>query len=190
MKSQAFPLLFLLLAGCATPIRSTVDGYGEVPITRGDPLYFDRDSLPLAEKPISDACRDAARSAGLRVSDKPCAECKRVEVRARLAGTSQAVRSSPGFGTSVGMVGGSTAFGLGFGGGDTESHPESERVIDIGIFADSKKPVRTITARSVGRENSISAVASEMCAAAFQDYPANLKGKVYAIKPVDPGEGQ
>jgi hypothetical protein len=161
-----------------------VDGYGEAPLSRGDPLFFDREALPLAEKPIADSCRDAAKDSKIPVSNQPCPECKRVEVRARLAGTSQAVSSSgPSFGTSIGFgIGGGTGLGLGVGSGSTRSHEETERVIDIGVF-EGKKLVRTITARSVGRDNSVSAVAYEMCSAAFRDYPANLKGKVYSVKP-------
>lgn len=185
---RAFYLLMVVgftLAGCATPVRSTVDGYGETPLAISDPLYFDREALPLAEKPISDACRDAARSLKLNVSDQLCPDCKRVEVRARLAGTTQAVSSSgPAFGTSFGILGGGAGFGLGVGSGNTRSHPESERVIEIGIFqGKTKNLVRAITVRSVGRDNSVPAVASEMCVAAFRDYPNNLRGKVYEVKP-------
>lgn len=178
-------LALLTLGGCATPIRSTVDGYGEAPIAASDPLFFDRDSLPLGERPISDSCREAASALGLKVSTEPCAACKRVEVRSRLSGTTQAVSSSgPSFGTSVGFgLGGSTGFGLGVGSNNVRSRAETERVIDIGIFGKGKDLLRTITARSVGPANSVAAVAYEMCYAAFRDYPANLKGKVYEIKP-------
>jgi hypothetical protein len=70
------------------------------------------------------------------------------------------------------------------GSGNTRSYPETERVIDIGIFeGSSKRLLRTITARSVGRDNSVAAVAREMCVAAFRDYPDNLRGKVYEVKP-------
>lgn len=174
-----------VFSGCATPIRSTVDGYGEAPLDMQAPLYFDREAVPLAEKPIVDACREAAQALKLNVSDKLCPSCKRVEVRSRLAGTSQAVTSTgPAFGTSIGILGGGTGFGLGVGSGNTTSHPESERVIEIGIFeGKSKNLLRTISARSVGRDNSVPAVAREMCVAAFRDYPNNLRGKVYEVKP-------
>jgi hypothetical protein len=177
----------LFLTSCATPIRSTVDGYGEAPLARGDSLFFDRESLPLAEKPISDSCREAARDSKIPVSAQLCPECKRVEVRARLAGTTQAVSSSgPSFGTSIGFgVGGGSGLGLGLGSSNIRSYQETERVIDIGIFEGSK-PVRSITARSLGRDNSVSAVAYEMCTAAFRDYPENLRGKVYEVKPGRP----
>ena len=177
-------ILVFLLAGCATPIRSTVDGYGEAPLGREEPLFFDRESLPLAERPISDPCRDAARDLKLSVRDQPCPDCRRVEVRSRLAGTTQAIRSGPSFGTSVGLFGGGTAFGVGVGTGSAESRPETERIIEIQIFATgARDPLRTISTRSLGRDNSVSAVAYEMCVAALRDYPANLKGKVYDVKP-------
>jgi hypothetical protein len=184
MKALAPIFLCLLLAACATPIRSTVDGYGEAPLARSEPLFFDREAVPLPDKPIADSCRDAARDNKIPVSVEPCAKCRRVEVRALLKGTSQAVRSSgPSFGTSVGFgLGGATGLGIGMGSGNTSSHPETERVIEIGIF-DGKNLLRSITARSVGRDNSVSAVAYEMCAAAFRDYPKNLRGKVYEVKP-------
>lgn len=184
MKARYLAILPLALIACATPIRSTVDGYGEAPLARSTPLFFDRESLPLAEKPISDSCRDAARDHKIPVASHACAECKRVEVRSRLTGTSQAVSSSgPSFGTSIGFgLGGGTGLGLGLGSGGARSHEETERVIDIGIF-EGKKLLRTITARSVGRDNSVAAVAYEMCSAAFRDYPENLRGKVYNVKP-------
>lgn len=174
----------ILLASCATPIRSTVDGYGEAPLSRSAPLFFDREALPLAEKPVADSCREAARDSRIPVSSSPCPECKRVEVRGMLKGTSQAVRSSgPSFGSSIGFgIGGGTGLGFGLGSGNTSSHPETERVIEIGVF-DGKNLLRTITARSVGRDNSVAAVAYEMCRAAFRDYPENLRGKEYAVKP-------
>lgn len=185
----SFLALSFLLAGCATPIRSTVDGYGEAPLAQTDPLYFDREALPLAERPIADSCRKAASDLKLHVSDQPCPECKRVEVRSRLTGTSQGLRGGSGFGTSVGLMGGSTAFGLGFGSGGARTEDKTERVIEIGIFdGKSKKLLRSISSRSVGRDNSVAAVAYEMCVAAFKDYPANLKGKVYEIKPGETGE--
>lgn len=174
----------LFLASCATPIRSTVDGYGEGPLSRTEPLFFDRDILPLAERPIADSCREAARDSNIAISAEPCPDCRRVEVRSRLAGTTQAISSTgPSFGTSIGFgLGGSTGLGLGVGSGSTRSQPETERVIDIGIFG-GKKLLRTITARSLGRSNSVSAVAYEMCRAAFRDYPENIRGKEYAVKP-------
>lgn len=183
---KAYYLLFcaFLLTACATPIRSTVDGYGEAPLSREAPLFFDREASSLAEKPIADSCRDAARDNKIPVSSEPCLECKRVEVRGLLKGTSQAVRSSgPSFGTSIGFgMGGGTGLGLGVGSGSTSSYPETERVIEIGIF-DGKNLLRSITARSLGRDNSVSAVAYEMCSAAFRDYPENIRGKEYAVKP-------
>jgi hypothetical protein len=181
---RALLCLSLFLAACATPIRSTVDGYGEAPLSRSAPLFFDREASPLAEKPIADSCREAARDNKIPVSASLCPDCKRVEVHSRLAGTSQAVSSSgPSFGTSIGFgVGGGTGLGFGLGSGNTRSQPETERVIDIGVF-EGKKLLRTITARSLGRDNSVSAVAYEMCSAAFRDYPENLRGKEYAVKP-------
>jgi hypothetical protein len=161
-----------------------VDDYGESPLAKSTPLYFDREALPLSERPVSDSCAEAAKEEGIPVSDRFCPVCKRVVVRSHLGGVSQVVTTQPGFGTSVGVIGGATAFGLGFGGGNTESHGESERVIEIGIYeGDAKDPLRTLTVRSLGPENSVPAVAREMCLAAFQDYPENLRGKVYKIKP-------
>jgi len=63
------------------------------------------------------------------------------------------------------------------------SREETQRIIEIGIFEGSTNLIRTITTRSVGRDNSVAAVAYEMCVAAFRDFPANLKGKVYKVKP-------
>jgi hypothetical protein len=184
MRGFSLLCLCLFFAGCAAPIRSTVDGYGESPLAKSTPLYFDREALPLPERPVSDACAAAAREEGISVSDRFCPVCKRVVVRSHLGGVSQVVTTAPGFGTSVGVIGGATAFGLGFGGGRPESHGESERVIEIGIDeGEGKNPLRTLTVRSLGPENSVSAVAREMCLAAFQDYPRNLRGKVYEVKP-------
>jgi hypothetical protein len=173
----------LLLTGCAATVRSTVDGYGESPLSRADPLYFDREALPLAERPVSDSCRDAAKALGLTVENALCPACRRVEVRARLAGTTQAIRSGPTFGTSFGLLGGASGFGVGLGTGNTRSEEQAERVIEVGIFErGAKNLLRTITTRSIGRENSVPAVAYEMCIAAFREYPQNLKGKEYSVK--------
>lgn len=43
--------------------------------------------------------------------------------------------------------------------------------------------IHSITVRSLGRGQSVAAVAYEMCFAAFQDYHQNLRGKVYEVKP-------
>ena len=177
-------LIVLALGACAAPVRSTVDGYGEKPLATQDPLYFDREASPLAERPVADACREAAKNLGLNVVEKPCSACHRVEVRAKLAGTTQAIRSGPGFGTSFGLLGGAGGFGLGVGTGNTRSEEQAERVVELGVFEPgSKKLARTITARSIGRQNSVPAVAYEMCFAAFRDYPQNIRGKEYDVKP-------
>jgi hypothetical protein len=177
-------LLPALLTACATPVRSTVEGYGEGSLQKSDPLYFDREGIPLAERPVADACKKAARDAAIPVQEAPCSACKRVQVRSRLAGTTSELSSGPGFGTSVGFGGGGTGLGIGFGSGGIRSRPQTERVIEIGIFdANEKEPRHIVSVRSLGRDNSVSAVAYEMCVAAFRDYPANLKGKEYAISP-------
>lgn len=182
MRRAALCLAIALLPACAASVRSTVDGYGDQALARTEPLYFDRESLPLPDRPVSDSCREAARKLQLNVADQACPECRRVEVHARLAGTTQAIREiGPTFGTSFSVFGGS-GFGMGLGtGSNVRSEDRAERVIEIAIF-DGKKPLRMISARILGRENSVPAVAYEMCLAAFRDYPANVKGKEYAVK--------
>ena len=184
LKTLSLMSFLSTLAACSTPpIRSTVDGYGEGDLNKTDAFYFDREGLPLLEKPISDSCRMAANEAGLKTVDTACPACRRVEVHARIESAQQKIRSSPSVGTSVGFFGGYSGLGLGFGSGNNvRSEDQAARVIEVNIFVgDAKKPMRSIVARSIGRDNSVAAVAHEMCTAAFQDFPQNISGKVYDV---------
>lgn len=174
---------FLFAACSSPPVRSTVDAFGEKPVEKSARHAFVKPSQELLEQQATQSCAQAARDAGVTVAEGECADCLQVQVRTRLAGTQQVIRSTPGWGASWGIFGGGSAVGLGYGSGSTTSHTEAGREIQVQIFEDAalKKPLREIQVRSVGRENSVVAVAYEMCSAAFRDYPRNLSGAVYEI---------
>lgn len=179
-------LLATLLMSCgAAPVRSTVDAYGESGSEEGRPLCFIRDRLPLRERPIADACLEAARARGLTASFPPQNDCIFVSVTSGVVGSSQRIETSPTVGSSVGFYGSRAvnAVGIGLGTGSTEVRNLAERELSLQFFRDSalKQPIRTIDVRSAGSENSAAAVAYEMCEAAFREYPVNLRGEVYEI---------
>jgi hypothetical protein len=179
------PAFALAFAGCgAVPVRSTVDAYGEPAPDESGPLCFVRDAIPLRDRPASDACREAARSRGLPVGERE-SNCTFVVASTDVAAGSTEVTQNPSFSTSFGYGRGWGYRGLGFGSGSTEVVEQAARTLRLEFYADRelKRPRRSIIVRSSGRESSALAVAAEMCEAAFEDYPANLSGKVYEIKP-------
>ena len=180
----AFLSLSTLIACSQAPVRSTVESYGEAGFDRNRTYYFELKSLSLLEKQSAEECKLAAKAAKLKVSNTLDQSVIPIEVHTKNLGTEQVVRSSPGFGSSFGIFGGSSGIGLGIGSGsDVNSSAEAGREVDLIFFSDREEKLRAreIQIRSVGRENSVAAVAFEMCQAAFQDYPQNLKGKVYEI---------
>jgi hypothetical protein len=188
MKICGFVLLILIFGACSTPtVRSTVDSYGEEKASRADPLYFNLQAASLLEKQSVIDCKEAARDSDLHIVDAPCKDCRLIEVHARLAGTDEALRSTPGFANSWAGFGRRSRFGTGlYSTTDVQSFPVTGREIDIDVYLNSlapaKNPAREIAVRSLGSENSVSAVAYEMCKAAFRDYPENLKGRYYELK--------
>jgi len=177
-------ILMLLLASCSqTPVRSTVDSYGDAEPARDVLHYFAKDGLSLLEKQASGSCEKAAKDEGVSISDHSCPDCLQVVLHARLAGTEQVIRSTPGYGGAWGIFGN---VGVGYPmGSSITSSQEAGREITLQFFRDSsrKEPIREIQIRSVGKQNSFTAVAYEMCQAAFRDYPKNLSGKFYEITP-------
>jgi hypothetical protein len=196
MKTWGLILAIVTLAGCSTPtVRSTVDSYGEEKASRADPLYFNLHASSLLEKQSAIDCKEAARDSDLHVVDAPCKDCRLIEVHARLAGTSEALQSIPGFSNTWAGFGRRSRFGTGlYSTTDVESFPVTGREIDIDVYfnslAPSKSPDREIAVRSLGPENSVNAVAYEMCEAAFRDYPENLKGRYYELKRLKTASGE
>jgi|GEM_PF-3344941 len=191
-------IFLVLLAGCSqAPVRSTVDSYGEAEpatkIGRDVPHYFAKEGLSLLEKQAAGSCETAAKDEGVSISDRACPECLQVVLHARLAGTEQVIRSTPGYGSAWGIFG---PVGVGYPvGSSITSSEEAGREITLQFFKDSgkasrKEPIREIQIRSVGKQNSFTAVAYEMCQAAFRDYPKNLSGKFYEITPRKEGESR
>lgn len=176
------------LAGCgALPVRSTVDAYGEPTADEtGRPLCFVRDSIPLRDRPASDACREAARRRGLPIGERE-PNCTYVVASTDVTAGTTEVTQSPAVSTSLAYRRGwgYRGLGVGLGSGSTEIVEQAARTLRLEFYADRelKQARRSILVRSSGRESSALAVANEMCEAAFQDYPANLSGKVYEIKP-------
>ena len=185
MKLRALLASVFVLCSCShAPLRATVDSYGEERLDRSLNYSFNLKNLTLLEKQAAQDCGLAAKEAQLKIMEQTCADCIPIELHTRLVGTEQVVRSSPGFGSSFGFFGGG-GLGLGIGtGSNVRSSPESQREINLIFYADSmlKKNIREIQVRSAGRENSVSAVAYEMCQAAFRDFPQNVKGKYYEVK--------
>ena len=155
-KKQVLCIIFILfLAACAgTPIRSTVDGYGEIPVQKTEPHFFRRDVLSLQEKPVADSCKEAAVQAGINVSNNDCKDCRYVIVHSKVLATQDTLQASPAF--IGGGVYGPRRLGYGYGGYETNqqltNRDETGREIQIDIYQDQKLkiPMRSIAVRSVG----------------------------------------
>lgn len=184
-NTAVFSAIILFCACSQAPVRSTVDSYGEQSLDRNKSYFFTSTNLTLLEKQATEDCKLAARAAQLRVVETSDPRAIAIELHTKMLGAEQVIRSNPGFGSSFGVFGGNSGLGLGIGAGnDLTSTREVGREIDLVLYAiaEEKISVREIQIRSVGRENSVSAVAFEMCVAAFRDFPQNLKGRVYEIE--------
>jgi hypothetical protein len=184
VKWLSLVVLMSVVSCSSAKVRSTVDSYGESQADRSGTYFFDLKDLALLEKQASNDCKLAAKDAGLKVSESACPGCQSVVLHMRLTGTEQILRSGPGYGSAWGIFGGSGGAGIGLNsGGSLQSSREAGREITLNFYSDvsRKNGIREIQIRSVGKENSVPAVAYEMCKAAFQDYPADLKGQFYEI---------
>ena len=180
----SYLILAVFLVSCSqAPVRSTVDSFGDRPIERQQAIYFEMSESRLLDQQAARACEEAAQAASLKIVNQPCEKCLTITVEGRMAGTQQVIRASPGYGSSWGVFGTNSGAGLGIATHATSSQ-EAGRELTLRFYEgnDRKKPMREIQLRSVGRENSVSAVAYEMCQAAFQEYPQNIEGKFYEIK--------
>lgn len=179
-----FAMSAIWVLGCSTPaVRSTVDSFGDRPIDRGAPHVFERAGPELLEQQATESCATAAKQAAVNVFEGECKDCVHVRIGTRLVGTQQVIRTSPGWGGSYGMWGPNSAVGVGYSEPVTSAYQEAGREITLQFFQDKemKRPIREIQVRSVGPENSVIAVAHEMCLAAFKEYPLNLAGAIYEI---------
>jgi hypothetical protein len=184
MKYLILVTSIVLVACSQAKVRSTVDSYGVEPLRRDQPFFFRINPSKLLEQQAIEECKRAVIDLSLKVSNDQCSDCVNVALHVRMAGTQQVIRASPGFGSSWGIFGANGGAGVSVAAQATSSQ-EAGREISLQFFSKSatEKPLREIQVRSVGRENSVSAVAYEMCKAAFQDYPQNLEGRFYEIAP-------
>jgi hypothetical protein len=177
--------ILVFLSGCAnSPVRATVDSYGDAGTLRATPLSFEVTNSTATEKKVAKECEKAAFAAGLKVYPEPCAECSQIVVYARVIGTKEVINASPLYTSPGGNFGDERAIGTGLiEGENVRAQTQSVREMTLVISHEGThgKPIRQILITSSGKQNSVDAVAYEMCKAAFMEYPENLKQKLYQV---------
>lgn len=181
--------LFLLNACSQIPVQTSVDSSGEIAggntAAKNQVFYFESVDRVADDFQTLKECRRAAQFLGFNTADQKCPQCTRVVIKTKVSSADPVVTSAPRLMSSGGMFGDERSIGNGLANRESiRSSAQANREIDLTIFPynGDVKASREIAVRSTGSGAQISAVAFEMCEAAFKDYPENLSGRRYDIK--------
>ena len=181
---------FLVLNACAQlPVQSSVDSSGDLSSAAGSAkaqvLFFESADNEADDFQTVKECRRAAQFLGLNTADQKCPQCTKVSVKTKVSSADPVVTSAPRLMSSGGMFGDERSLGNGLANRESiRSSAQANREIFLSMYPynGDVKSSREISVKSIGSGAQISAVAYEMCQAAFKDYPENLSNKRYDIK--------